>query len=373
MRKNRVASGSSSAVQSPPPTSRILPLDGIRAIAFASIFVYHACGFPPGAWGVSVFLVLSGFAMATSYWDRQLPSTVRDALSFAMRRLKRLLPLHVLMLLLGAIWLALKGDGLFSIGTKLLITIPLLQTWSPFGFQAINSVDWYLSICLFLYAVFPFIFPKIRAIRSAREAMLAAAAIVCCQLAASLIVQWVAPAHVRWFAYCFPPIRLGDFLVGCLIAVIAKNGTAPSQKKLSILEPASLVLCAVSCLAHPFLGQEMMWLRASCLFIPSSALLIYTYARSHGQIAGLLSSQPLLWVASISPYAFLIHRLVLYWVRPALERTLSLEGASLVICTCIISAACTVAGSLAYMRWLEHSGWASRGSRETRAAAPTPR
>ena len=53
---------------------RIQSLEAVRAIAFLAIFIYHAVkSFPgkgiiykvlsiaPGAWGVSVFFVLSGF------------------------------------------------------------------------------------------------------------------------------------------------------------------------------------------------------------------------------------------------------------------------------------------------------------------------
>lgn len=54
-------------------TKKILPFQGLRAIAFLFVFVCHSNvgAFEAfGAWGVSVFLVLSGFLMVYIYFPK---------------------------------------------------------------------------------------------------------------------------------------------------------------------------------------------------------------------------------------------------------------------------------------------------------------
>lgn len=85
----------------------ILPLQAVRAIACLMIFVYHGIGSGvhfAGVWGVSVFFVLSGFVLVYSYWDRSTTNpTIKGAAAFSWSKIKRLFPLHVIMLIAGLI------------------------------------------------------------------------------------------------------------------------------------------------------------------------------------------------------------------------------------------------------------------------------
>ena len=46
-----------------------MSLQGIRAIAFLGIFLYHCELIETGPWGVSIFLILSGFLMSYNYYN----------------------------------------------------------------------------------------------------------------------------------------------------------------------------------------------------------------------------------------------------------------------------------------------------------------
>lgn len=49
---------------------RIKALQGLRVLAFIGIFLSHAIDTPSGGWGVSIFIMLSGFVMTYAYWDK---------------------------------------------------------------------------------------------------------------------------------------------------------------------------------------------------------------------------------------------------------------------------------------------------------------
>lgn len=75
-------------------------IQALRGIAFWGVFLSHT-GLKwfgaAGHWGVSVFLVLSGFLMFVSYSDndRIKRISIRDNIDFSWRKIKKLYPLHI--------------------------------------------------------------------------------------------------------------------------------------------------------------------------------------------------------------------------------------------------------------------------------------
>lgn len=77
--------------------SRINSLQTVRALAFLSIFSQH-CGVGSlGALGVSVFLILSGFLMYYSYFDREIGHTFKECVLFSYTKISKLYPMHICM------------------------------------------------------------------------------------------------------------------------------------------------------------------------------------------------------------------------------------------------------------------------------------
>lgn len=79
---------------------RLDQIQALRGIAFLGVFLSHT-GLKwfgaVGHWGVSVFLVLSGFLMFISYSgnDRIKRISLRDNIVFSWRKIKKLYPLHI--------------------------------------------------------------------------------------------------------------------------------------------------------------------------------------------------------------------------------------------------------------------------------------
>src|SRR5579871_1400371 len=89
----------------PSPSSRayIPGLDGIRALAVITIFLYHAQVIPhiPGELATTIFFFLSGFLITTLFVREQSKSGTIDLLGFYSRRALRTLPPLFLALLIG--------------------------------------------------------------------------------------------------------------------------------------------------------------------------------------------------------------------------------------------------------------------------------
>ena len=88
--------------------TRILRLDGLRAIAFLTIFVHHAFGIPHLWAGVDIFFVLSGFLITSILMDGRGKQGAWGR--FYERRALRILPPYGAFLLLATFLLHLHWD-----------------------------------------------------------------------------------------------------------------------------------------------------------------------------------------------------------------------------------------------------------------------
>lgn len=90
-------------------------LQVLRALGFLAIFSAHAGITRLGAFGVSLFFVLSGFVLAYSYNNEKKVTGTRNVIVYVLNKIKRLYPLHVLMLILAIpiakISLSLRGGN----------------------------------------------------------------------------------------------------------------------------------------------------------------------------------------------------------------------------------------------------------------------
>jgi peptidoglycan/LPS O-acetylase OafA/YrhL len=137
-----------------PASNRIAAIDGLRAVGFAAIFLFHALTWfkPLGTFGVDLFFVVSGFVITRSLISAEPPTLSQ----FYIKRFRRILPA---LLVLCAVMAAARAAGwshvtYFDVLAAALsfMNWALALHWTEFG--ALGHA-WSLSVEEQFYLVWP--------------------------------------------------------------------------------------------------------------------------------------------------------------------------------------------------------------------------
>lgn len=211
---------------------KINAIQGLRAIAFLAIFISHTglgnygC---LGAWGVLVFFVLSGFLMTLSHLNKG--DEPQFSFRFAQDKIRSLYPLHLVTMLFAAVYAAYCGQHLMKVSLDIFIHSLLIQMWIPNTqfYTTLNGPAWYLCTSFFLYLCFPLIYKACRkcfAAHRAKYIYISGIVLAMLYILISTACYLYAPQDsyawftTQWIVYYFPPVRLIDFSVGCLMGCL---------------------------------------------------------------------------------------------------------------------------------------------------------
>lgn len=149
---------------------RYMPgLDGLRAIAVLGIIIYHLNKqwLTGGFLGVDTFFVISGYLITSLLLKEYDDTGIIKLKSFWIRRLKRLLPaVIVLLMVVGTATLLLKSDNIISVKHDIIAAIFYVSNWwyiakdvnyfEQFSFMPLKHL-WSLAIEEQFYIFFPVI------------------------------------------------------------------------------------------------------------------------------------------------------------------------------------------------------------------------
>lgn len=355
-------------------------IQAARTVACLFVILNHCYIIKLGTNFVSVFIVLSGFLMGYSYFERPAPSLKPvDCLRFSIKRIKKLYVLYILTLLpimaLDIYFMRpVPGSAEFATITKeLILSSLLIQSWSPSYAYAFNGVAWYLSTSLFLYFCFPYIIRAIKRYKSQKTAFVVIILLYAAQLMLGIAAAPLS-AHVHsvdtvkfesWFSYVFPPMRVFDFAIGCNLGYIfLQRGGSERRGAVYALDSACLALFAVS--AYIYLSGKSFLaapaLRDTQLFLPFSAAFVYTFALGMGWLPRLCTNKVTLFFGGLSGSIYLIHQDIIRFSYMFLDRV----GLTLEQCKPILLVVC-LALSVALALLYEKVQTAIRAQRELKA------
>ncbi len=359
-------------------------LQGLRAIAILLVVLGHA-NMPllsGGFVGVDVFFVLSGY-LITGLLTQERHQTGRIILSrFYARRLKRLLPALMVMLLIstgGAIWLLSDLEARAQLASA-----PFAASWTSNLYFVLSAVDYFNELAsrdLFLHTwslgveeQFYLIWPPIllaiawlahRARTSPRQRMIRWLSLGFLFMASlGLALAWTLSSPTA--AFYLMPARIWQFAIGALVYLALSDlgeRTTPTVPNPPGFSPMTawlafglglILIIGSALLLHPNLAYPGVWALAPSL---GAALVIAAGHSLSARTGGPLAHPALVWLGDRSYSWYLWH-----WPLLMLGFSLGLEGQPLATLGLILLS--LLAAMLSY-ELIERPFWKGRFSHAT--------
>ena len=384
---------------SSPP--RTLPaLTGLRALAALHVFAFHFTPWTwrtavPGAEGfvhagyvaVSALFLLSGFVLAVNY---PAPLDGPGRVRFLVARFARIYPSY---LAAFAIYIPIAANEWFGRATtplplepglgftlSALLSLALLQAWTPWTARTWNAPGWATSAIVFGYLVFPWVAARLSRLRPG--ALLGAtAALWLCGLLPALGYAALAPegwsaspgtqgALVDLMKH-HPLARIGEMLTGVGLGLWWVKEGHRARIPGWAAPAAGLATLALATLSPPLLPYALVH---DGLLSPLLAVVLVGLASARGVLARILAARPLV---ALGEAGFAIY--ILQWpVWFVAERIAVSAGVNTLTGTWFLTMFVVHVGlCLAWVRWAEkplrrglRSGFGELTARWRAASAP---
>lgn len=301
-----------------PAPFRIAGLDGIRALAVATVVVFHLLpGVLVGGYlGVDIFFVVSGF-LITTLLLREREATGRISLrAFWARRARRLLPaLAALLLVCCGAALLVGGDVLVGLGAQVLGAVTFSSNWlfiaagSSYFDETVPELFrnlWSLAVEEQFYLVWPILLVVVLA-RLPRWAKL-------------LAIGALAIASAVWMGVVHSPVdptrvyygtdtHAFGLAIGAFLAVLALGrGLAGRPTRWALGIAGALAVAALVALSIVLAGDLTATYRGGLALVAVlSAVAIAALLVPGSPVARVLDLAPIRWVGARSYGIYLWH------------------------------------------------------------------
>ena len=301
-------------------------LDGMRAVAVAAVFVYHADSrwLPGGFLGVDVFFVLSGFLICSLLIIEHGTTGTIALKSFWLRRARRLLPAVLLLLVVIAVVESSISDLITTRVARreeLLATAAYVANWfSVFSGRSYFAeyVDaspvrhtWSLAIEEQFYLIFPLvIFAGLAYLGRRRLPVLLAAVAAGSAFLMAVLFDPAAPSR----AYYGTDTRIHQLLVGALLAFALQSAAASRVVRVAkpLTVPALLGLLAGFALVT---DQAAFYYRGGAVVIALLTVVVVAGLEARPAVGDVLAWRPFVFIGVISYGVYLWHWPMLQWLR----------------------------------------------------------
>jgi peptidoglycan/LPS O-acetylase OafA/YrhL len=316
-----------------PQLARIPALDGLRGLAVLAVMLFHFESrplLPGGAFGVDLFLALSGYLITGLLLNELRASGSIDLKQFYVRRALRLMP-ALAFLLLGLLAVAfvspgLGGDRSYSLSSLLTTTgytAAYVINWAfAFGYhqQAMVVHLWSLSLEEQFYLLWPgLVLLLARADRNLRLLMATTGCLIVASLLVPYIVTGLSWQRSDWDRLYFgSDFRAHGLLLGSLAAQFAARGSLRRvwcSRSFTVVTAGACVFLLL--LMMTFTNKNPMLFIAggfALLSISCSIVVLYAGNVRDGLVAGVLSLPALRYLGLRSYALYLWHKPIAYWL-----------------------------------------------------------
>jgi peptidoglycan/LPS O-acetylase OafA/YrhL len=304
-----------------PPAAGFRPdIEGLRALAVTLVLLYHA-GLPvrAGFVGVDVFFVISGF-LITGLLLTELERTGGISwVRFVGRRIRRLLPAAVLVLVVVAVvsYVVVPGLRRREIGVDVMAAATYVVNWvlarREVDYLASDAAPspvqhyWSLSVEEQFYVVWPLLL-VVLALLVRRPSRRAVGATLGALVAASLAWSVYASHVMARPSFFTTTTRIWELGVGALLAVWL-TGRARPERPVAGAATAGWVGLAVVVAVGLLLPTDVEWPSAWALLatVPTAVVIWAGWQATATGPARLLGTRPLVWVGGLSYSIYLWH------------------------------------------------------------------
>jgi peptidoglycan/LPS O-acetylase OafA/YrhL len=306
-------------------------VQGLRAVAVLLVMVFHAgLPLPAGFAGVDVFFVISGFVI-TGLILRQLDAGRFSLGEFYVRRIKRLLPALILMLVVVLVLSFLLESPLgpqqttakTGVGAMLLVANMVILRTSGDYFDAAATTNpllhvWSLSVEEQFYLGFSVLLLLAWTVGRRSGGRIRAAAITVAALTAASLAFAIACTYAEGpvsfvsdpasLAFYSSPTRAWEFGLGALVAFWAH--ARADHRKADERVAALTAFAGIVLLAAPNLlvDDKTPWPGVMAVLpVAGTAVLIVAGTLAPNPVSRLLSTRPAVWVGDLSYSLYLWH------------------------------------------------------------------
>lgn len=355
------------------PRAQLDGLTGLRGIAAWFVVLYHMRSgiahavpaeatalFAKGYLAVDLFFVLSGFVIWLNYAPAFEARGIRAYGNFLRRRLARIYPLHLFVLLAtaafaGAMALAGHAEPERYPWAELPLHLALVQNWGFTTALSWNHPAWSISTEFAAYLAFPLLVILLRLGRWPAMALLSGIATLC--LALHLVLAAAGEPTLGGDIPRFGLLRcLTEFAAGamvCRLWMLWYDNRGPS------LAAATLSIAMGAAWASGLLAETLA-------FPSIAALALLALASAEASHWNIFRARPLVWLGEISYSTYLIH----FGGWTVFKLLFVADAARVPLWQAGLFLACVLAGSALCYRFIEQPGrrWISARHRAAGAA-----
>lgn len=288
---------------------RVLQFDGLRALAFLSVFFCHAYKIPLLWMGVDLFFVLSGFLITGILLRMKQTEPDTYFRNFYLRRALRILPPYALFIAMVAVCLKIDWSGIWY--WYAFFGANVAESLSRGGPNVLTPV-WSLAVEEQFYLVWPLLvyFLSQRTLKRVLVGAIVVAPVL--RGLATLVVS----SH--WPIYFLTPFRMDLLSAGSLLAVLWDRDQSRVNSWNRVAAWAMVAIaCAFGSLSlNPGFRTgantvlfNVLGYSLSAAFFASAVLCVLTMSK--GAVYQVLTWRPLRYLGTISYMMYLVHGLML--------------------------------------------------------------
>lgn len=309
---------------------KINSLESIRFYLALSIFLCHLdtvfvstegksiyeTFFHNGNFAVTFFFVLSGFCMALGYSEKFSDFTRKDLLEFMKKRLCKIYPLYMIIMLLAMlcnIGMNFSKSAIFRNVAHFLLGSTMLQTLTVKYWGILNSVCWYISSIFVIYLVTPFLIHKLHPVKRDMKKLFKIIVIAFEMLIVLVLATKFILSKDAWelTIYVSPFFRIFFYFIGLVLGYIRKSWPKAGCAFMGKLEG---LLVIVMCIVY-FIGMQRDLLDpyVSLLYLVVFGMFIYVLSYEEGIISRFLGNKVNIYLGGLSMEIFMIHYLIVHY------------------------------------------------------------